>query len=261
METSADILREIAGARVRETQILIIELCGVFWIAAELVILFFVMEARRHLGRSPIPAKPVWDGIATRRAAIFLLLMTAALLAAVVRPALWVPLSALLQQGPLDVRTTAMHDFHAVLRHLVLWAFFVTMWVVLEGAIVCQGYRAYRVLRSRILDGPVGPRPFQGVQRPVLRTLLLGTGLALGLMAAPAFAAQTVAAPSAAAANSWAQVIQMSEGWLAPYRNAMYLYLRLAGVVWITVEWIAALILWRASLLVGRALTNRGSLA
>jgi len=32
----------------------------------------------------------------------------------------------------------------------------------------------------------------------------------------------------------------------APYRNAMYLYLRLAGVVWIAVEWTAAFLLWRA---------------
>jgi len=32
----------------------------------------------------------------------------------------------------------------------------------------------------------------------------------------------------------------------APYRNAMYLYLRLAGIVWIAVEWTAAILLWRA---------------
>ncbi len=31
----------------------------------------------------------------------------------------------------------------------------------------------------------------------------------------------------------------------APYRNAVYLYLRVAGVLWIAVEWMAALILWR----------------
>lgn len=30
------------------------------------------------------------------------------------------------------------------------------------------------------------------------------------------------------------------------YRNAMYLYLRIAGVAWIGLEWIAAFILWRA---------------
>lgn len=30
------------------------------------------------------------------------------------------------------------------------------------------------------------------------------------------------------------------------YQNALYLYLRMAGIVWCTVEWIAAIILWRA---------------
>ena len=30
------------------------------------------------------------------------------------------------------------------------------------------------------------------------------------------------------------------------YRNAVYLYLRLAGIVWVAVEWAAALLLWRA---------------
>jgi hypothetical protein len=31
----------------------------------------------------------------------------------------------------------------------------------------------------------------------------------------------------------------------AVYRNALYLYLRLAGVAWITVEWVAAFLVWR----------------
>jgi hypothetical protein len=32
----------------------------------------------------------------------------------------------------------------------------------------------------------------------------------------------------------------------AVYRNAMYLYLRVAGLAWIAVEWVAAVVLWRA---------------
>lgn len=42
----------------------------------------------------------------------------------------------------------------------------------------------------------------------------------------------------------------------APYRNAMYLYLRLAGIVWIAVEWTAAILLWRASRLLAPLLTS-----
>ncbi len=38
-----------------------------------------------------------------------------------------------------------------------------------------------------------------------------------------------------------------------PYRNAVYLFLRLAGAVWIAVEWIAAFLLWRAWRLLAKA--------
>lgn len=41
------------------------------------------------------------------------------------------------------------------------------------------------------------------------------------------------------------------------YRNAIYLYLRLAGVAWTCVEWIAALILWRAYRMLANAVGRR----
>jgi len=44
----------------------------------------------------------------------------------------------------------------------------------------------------------------------------------------------------------------------APYRNALYLYLRIAGVVWIVVEWIAAVFLWKGYRLFHQAARNRG---
>lgn len=31
-----------------------------------------------------------------------------------------------------------------------------------------------------------------------------------------------------------------------PHRNTMYLFLRVAGVAWIAIEWVAAFALWRA---------------
>ncbi len=43
----------------------------------------------------------------------------------------------------------------------------------------------------------------------------------------------------------------------APYRNALYLYLRLAGVVWIAVEWIAAFLLWRTYRMVAKAIAEK----
>jgi len=45
------------------------------------------------------------------------------------------------------------------------------------------------------------------------------------------------------------------------YRNALYLYLRLAGIAWVAVEWIAALLLWRGYRLLGAAARDeKGSL-
>lgn len=261
MDVSAEILRDIAGARARESSMLLIELCGVFWIAAEMIILFFVIEARRHVGRSPLPAAPVWDRAATRRAVIFALAVFGVLGTVVIRPMVWAPLSARLRSGSLDLSSAAMHDFFAVHRHLVVWVAFVTVWVVLEAAIVYQGYRAYRLFRNRILVNASGLPGTRRVRHSTLALLLLVALAAVGMFAAPAFAAQAVVAPSPKSMNAWSQVLLISESWLFPYRNAVYLYLRLAGVVWISVEWIAAVVLWRAHLLVHHALRARRGLS
>lgn len=47
----------------------------------------------------------------------------------------------------------------------------------------------------------------------------------------------------------------------AVYENALYLYLRIAGIFWITVEWIAAIVLWRAYRLLRNAAKSKGFLA
>jgi hypothetical protein len=44
------------------------------------------------------------------------------------------------------------------------------------------------------------------------------------------------------------------------YRNALYLYLRLAGIVWVAAEWIAAVLVWRGyRLLAAAARDGKGS--
>jgi hypothetical protein len=43
-----------------------------------------------------------------------------------------------------------------------------------------------------------------------------------------------------------------------PCRNAVYLYLRLAGVVWVVVEWVAAVMVWRTYRLLRAAARERG---
>lgn len=46
----------------------------------------------------------------------------------------------------------------------------------------------------------------------------------------------------------------------APYRNAIYLWLRIAGIAWISVEWVAGIVLWRAYVHLRRTARNRGLL-
>lgn len=45
----------------------------------------------------------------------------------------------------------------------------------------------------------------------------------------------------------------------AVYANALLLYLRLAGVAWISVEWVAAVILWRAYRLLRKTVDRQGA--
>jgi hypothetical protein len=254
MDVSVNFLRDVSGAEARETRILFIELCGAFWVAAEMLILFFMLEARRHLGRNPVPAVPIWDRLATRRALFYFSFLAAVLAFVICRPFIWLPLHDVLRNGPLSVQTAAVYDFLAVQRHLAVWAAFVTLWVLLESTIVYQGYRCYQLLRSRLLCGPSEPAAPGPAHSHILTLLVICFLLTLGAFAGPAFAAPKVAYGSTEVVGDWSQVLALSESWLVPYRNAVYLYLRLAGILWIGVEWVAAVVLWRSHLLVSRAL-------
>ena len=99
------------------------------------------------------------------------------------------------------------------LAHLAVWALFVTAWVGLEAAIVYHGYRGYRLLGGLLPRGAV--------------VVPLTVGLLATAHAAPG----------------------NIDAVLEPWRNAMYLYLRVAGVFWIALEWVAAVLLWRSFLL------------
>ncbi len=260
MDVSAHLLANIAGAHIREMRMLFIELCGVFWIAAEMLILFFMIEARRHVGRHPVPAGPVWDAFATRRAILFCMVASIFLLAVLVRPFLWVPLHIQLQDGPVSVYSAATADFLAVQRHLAVWAGFVTVWVILEMAIVYQGYRTYQALCRRLDDGAGAAPGGAGVGFVLPLLLIVGFAVTAGLVAIPATAADTVPDGGGQPVNDWAQVLTISESWLSPYRNAVYLYLRLSGIVWIGVEWVAAAVLLRAHGRIRRVLRIRKGL-
>ena len=204
-----------------------LESAGLFWIAAELAILFLMTAARRHLLTRPLPPHLDLQDSEKRRARVWLVAFL--FLAAIV---LCRHVVYALAPLPQDVSPLLISRVRV---HLAVWTAFITAWVALEVAIVYQGLRAYLALKALI--PPPAPPPV----RPALAMLCLAAVFLLHA-AAPA---QTLLA-EARAAN---QV----------YYNAMYLYLRLAGVVWILAEWAAALILWRAYALIASAASRAGS--
>ncbi|MCC6143648.1 MAG: hypothetical protein IT368_07565, partial [Candidatus Hydrogenedentes bacterium] len=122
-----------------------------------------------------------------------------------------------------------------LLQHLAIWACFVVLWVLLEAAIVFQGWRGYRSLRA-MLDVPEGRRPSRGGAAPLVVAVIAALLVARAAQAGP------VAALEAAQADAM------------PYYNALYLLLRIAGAAWVAIEWVAAGILLRSFLLLRRAM-------
>ena len=147
----------IADARSRFRMEMLIEASGVFWIAAEVAILFCMTAAVRIFAMRPLPS-----GIALteaeRRRALCWAAGIAALAAAVFGRHLFVsPLpdayGAIAAAGQ-DVRVLVEQAY--ALRahiHVAIWCAFITAWVLLEIAIVVQGIRAYKGLKRLIADG------------------------------------------------------------------------------------------------------------
>lgn len=194
MEPSADLAAWAEAARWRH---LAVEAAGVFWIAAELVILALVCWGREHLsttprrGRLKFSATARWRFRAAAGVTLVLSIVVARRGFVVAEPSV----------------EAILRDEYA---HLALWAVFVTAWVGLEGAIVYQGYRGYRLLGGLLPRGAV-----------LLPLLVCVAGGAQADVAAV-------------------------RGALEPWQNVMYFYLRVAGVFWIALEWVAVVILWRS---------------
>ncbi len=243
----SDAADAIAYAYAEYRRTMVIECAGLFWIFAELVILFYVIAARRFVETAPMPAS--WKAARRehRRAvvwtALFALVSVVVLGRHWVRPPLYVQLASGLQPSEiLPAYTSRAHN------HLALWSVFVTLWVLLEAAIVYHGWRGCRHLR-RVLGRPTSGGP---------------GGLADAAMAA--VLASALAMRGAAASADYAshpgplmQALLDAEAADAVYRNALYFYLRVAGTVWVGVEWVAAVTLWRTYRLLAGVVRLRGS--
>ena len=205
MDAAEALARWAEAARWRH---LAIESAGVFWLAAEMAILVLVLWGREHLALRPT-STTLQLSPRIRRCAYGLGIFAIALTALIIGRFLWAATPALSEAGARQRE----------LLHILLWASFVTGWVVFEALIVYHGVRGYQLLRQLLGGAPPAPAR---VPAALVFLLLL-----------PAVASLAAAQPLAFEAE------------LTPYRNALYFYLRVAGVVWIAVEWVAALVLLR----------------
>lgn len=219
---------------------LLSECAGLFWIGAELAILYLLLVVRRHLEQNPA-ARLTFTTRERSRARLWFLAWILFALTPFGR-LITVPghcLYAFLIHH--DARALPPALYIRVLHyHLGLWALFVTVWVVLEALIAFHSVCGYRQLR-RIVR-PVASPPSR---LPLPPTFFLTLTLVTILTWRPAFADSTAAA--------YQHVIDAD----LLYRNALHLYLRVASLGWIAAEWAVALVVWRSYRLAILVLTPR----
>ena len=229
--------------RQQQSRQYVIEFAGVFWLAAELVLLAAVDTARRHLNKSPLTPHLVFDKHVSEKILATLTITVFLYAYAYVHGKNW----SVIREGiaaNLTPDVIAQMYHRAILSHLTVWAVFVTGWVLLEVLIVIEGILVFRRLKQILPKLPFEFQPSSSKKPHLIISLfvfiLLFTSLFIGI--------NTVFADKNAIesiSNPFIRACAEADIFLAPYRNAMYLYLRLAGVVWITVEWVAAILLWR----------------
>jgi hypothetical protein len=214
------------------------ELAGLFWLAAELAILFAVLVARRHLAAEPLPIRLRLVPHERHRATCWVWAMAALTMAVLSRHLFLVPLPVLLATDGLTglnaaaALAQAIHIRNGI--HAILWTAFVAGWVILECAIVYHGLRVYQRLRRLVVQYPARS-PYNGVGFFALLFLTICVTV---------LRSRTVGA-AVLTASDQATVYFAAYQADAALRNAVLLLLRCAGVVWIAVEWAAACILLR----------------
>lgn len=235
------------AARERFRTDLLIEGAGVFWLVAELAILYAVTVGGRALRERPLPGRLVLTS-RERWIAAALALLSAGLIALVCARFLLAPaLPEAVEAAALETSGVADAVYAAVVRHiqvhLVIWCTFIAGWVVLESLIVIQGIRAFHAL-ARV----IGAAPAR---------------MSTAAAATVVFAAAVLVAPEAAAHFSRAVETHLQHGFSEALTDArpgyrfVEFYLRVAGAVWASVEWIAALYLFRGYLMLRRFFRER----
>ncbi len=147
----------IEAAREQFRMEIVIEAAGLFWIAAEVAILFCMTVAVRIFATRPLPARISLTQSERKRAVLWGLALGILAAAIFARHLLIAPLpeafSTIVMAGT-DVQARVEQAYNARTHiHIALWCGFIFAWVLLEIAIVVQGIRSYRCLRGLTENG------------------------------------------------------------------------------------------------------------
>jgi hypothetical protein len=137
--------------QIEHQQRMLIEGAGLFWILAELLILYAVLVGRRCIETRPLPGVLALTSRERHRAMVWALIFVGAASALFVRHFVGVPIHASIEavaQGTLPLNMLGRTYTARTHTHMTLWAVFVALWVALECVIVYHGWRAYRALRE-----------------------------------------------------------------------------------------------------------------
>lgn len=151
-EAVDELARAVLQARALQFRHMVIETAGLFWIAVEMMILYAVLVARRFLGQHPLPTGLALTRYERRRAWVWSLSFAGIATLLYARHTVLAPLSQVLEEsGPHAVLSTVKAAYiRRVYEHLAVWSVFITLWVAFEMLIVYHGWRAFRLLRSRL---------------------------------------------------------------------------------------------------------------
>jgi hypothetical protein len=127
---------------------------GLFWIAAELVILFLVLSGRRTLQDSPPSASFSIFAVEKRRVWRWILSFAALVVATLGRHVVVLPLYVLVPEVAVSTPDHILSGIVAKAYHTRalldagVWAAFITIWVALEILIVWHGWKLAKRLRE-----------------------------------------------------------------------------------------------------------------
>jgi hypothetical protein len=135
---------------------LLTESAGIFWLWAEILILYAVCTARRGLRSGDLSGVQHLVPLLSGRIRWILAMLLIASMALLARHAFF------LQWLRTNARDAAASGQDVLLpglarldqQHILLWSAFVVMWVFLECAIVWQGWRVYCVMRAQLRPDP-----------------------------------------------------------------------------------------------------------